>query len=171
MGKLHNGNMMDLFSKFINAFQSRFNERSYWKMREYCQNHHNILQKLYLIRLRRIENSMCASTGLGLNTPESPMCQIASPLNLPYRLNNIIIARNVRIGNNVTIYQNVTIAEENKQKTTVIGDNVMIGAGAVILKNVKIGDNVKIGANTVVVSNIMGGVTVVGNPARIIAKK
>ncbi len=145
-------------SSIINIFQSRFNSASYWRIRNYCQTHNNILQKLYLIRLRRIENSMCASTGLGLNTQYSPMCHIESPLILPHRLNNIIIARNVKIGSNVTIYQNVTIAEEDKEKTTVIGDNVMIGAGAVILNNVIIGNNAKIGANAVVVEDIPWGV-------------
>lgn len=57
----------------------------------------------------------------------------------------------------MTIYQNVTIAEEDKPKTTVIGDNVMIGAGAVILKNIKIGDGVRIDANSVIVNDIPEG--------------
>ena len=149
--------MLRRLKSVIDRWQYRFDYTGYWKMRSYCQTHSNILQKLYLFRLRRIENAQCASTGLGLNTEDSPMCQIASPLNLPHRLNNIIIARNVSIGRNVTIYQNVTIAEENKNKMTVIGDNVTIGAGAVILKNITIGDNVKIGANSVIVNNIPGG--------------
>lgn len=85
------------------------------------------------------------------------MCQIDGALNLPHRLNNIIIARDVRIGKNITIYQNVTIAEEDKHKTTFVGNNVMIGAGAVILKNVTIGDNVKIGANAVIINDIPRG--------------
>lgn len=101
---------------------------------------------------------MNASTGLGLGTDDSPMCRIEGKLNLPHRLNNIIIARNVEIGSNVTIYQNVTIAESDRNKKTIIGNDVMIGAGAVILNNVVIGDKAKIGANAVVVSNIPGGV-------------
>lgn len=152
---------LKLKNSFINAihnYQSRFNERKYWERRFYCQTHGITLRKLfYLILLRRIENKQCADTGLGLNTVASPMCLIASPLNLPHRLNGIIIGRNVEIGNNVTIYQNVTIAECNPNSTTIIGDNVMIGAGAVIIKNVTIGANAKIGANAVIISDIPGG--------------
>ena len=157
MGEFSVRNMFSFLKLLINNWQSRFNYSAYWKMRDYCQSHHNLLQKFYLIKLRRIKNRMCASTGLGLNTPDSPMCQIDGHLNLPHRLNNIIIARNVRIGKNVTIYQNVTIAEEDKHKTTFVGNNVMIGAGAVILKNVTIGDNAKIEANAVVINDIPPG--------------
>lgn len=46
----------------------------------------------------------------------------------------------------------------------------MIGAGAVILKNVTIGDNAKIGANAVIINDIPSGGVAVGNPARIIEK-
>lgn len=154
--------------RLIHIFQFRFDDKLYWHLRDFCQNNKGFIKRLYLILLRRIENGMNASTGLGLNTPASPMCQIASPLVLPHRLNNIIIARNVIIGRNVTIYQNVTIAEENKKLITRIGNNVLIGAGAVILKNVSIGDNAKIGANSVVLSDVPAGRVAVGNPARIL---
>lgn len=155
--------------KLIRNYQSRFSQERYWKMRLFCQKNTKGWRKyLYLIRLRRIENSMNASTGLGLGTIESPMCKIDGKLNLPHRLNNIIIARNVEIGSNVTIFQNVTIAECDKNKKTIIGNNVMIGAGAVILNNIIVGDNAKIGANTVVLKDIPRGGTCVGSPGRII---
>lgn len=162
--------IFSFFTKYIQLYQSRFYEDTYWRMRQYCQFRKGWKQYYYLIRLRRVENSMNASTGLGLNTDDSPMCHINGKLILPHRLNNIIIARNVEIGSNVTIYQNVTIAEANKYKKTIIGDNVLIGAGAVILNNVKIGDNAKIGANAVVLKDIPSGATCVGNPGRIILK-
>ena len=46
----------------------------------------------------------------------------------------------------------------------------MIGAGAVIVRNVTIGKNAKIGANSVIVNDIPEGATAVGNPARIVNK-
>ena len=70
----------------------------------------------------------------------------------------------------MTIYQNVTIAECDPNSKTIIGDNVMIGAGAVIVRNVTIGKNAKIGANSVIVNDIPEGATAVGNPARIVNK-
>lgn len=138
-------------------FQTKFNEKSYWKKREYCQNHNNLISHLFLINLRRIENTQCANTGLGLGIPGKPMCRIDGKLNLPHRLNGITIARNVVIGKNVTIHQHVTIAEDDSTKETIIEDNVVIGAGAVILNNVHIGKGAKIGANAVVTKNIPGG--------------
>lgn len=46
----------------------------------------------------------------------------------------------------------------------------MIGAGAVILNNVRIGAGAKIGANAVVTCDVPPGSTAVGVPARIIKK-
>jgi maltose O-acetyltransferase len=48
----------------------------------------------------------------------------------------------------------------------VIGKNVWIGGGAIILPGVTIGDDAVIGAGSVVTRNVPAGATVVGNPAR-----
>ena len=47
----------------------------------------------------------------------------------------------------------------------------MVGAGAVILGNVNIGDNVDIGANAVVLNDIPNNAVAVGCPARIVKYK
>lgn len=156
----------------LNSYQYRFNVKKYFKRRYKIQEINNkFLKAYYLIYLRRVENSMNSNTGLGLNTITSPCCIIGKNLILPHRLNNIIIARNVKIGNNVTLFHNITIAEENKQKSTIIGDNVIIGAGAVILNNVKIGNNAIIGANSVVTKDVPSNSVVAGNPAHIIKRR
>ena len=46
----------------------------------------------------------------------------------------------------------------------------MVGANAVVLGGVHIGNNVKIGAGAVVTKDIPDNCTVVGNPARIVKK-
>ena len=53
---------------------------------------------------------------------------------------------------------------------TVIGDNVMLGAGSKILPGVTIGNNVKVGANCVVVEDIPDNATVVLPKPRIILR-
>jgi len=51
----------------------------------------------------------------------------------------------------------------------VIGDNVYIGCGAVILGDVDIGDGSTIGANSVVLSDVPQGATVAGVPAEVVS--
>lgn len=49
-----------------------------------------------------------------------------------------------------------------------IGNNVWIGAGAVLLPGVTVGDNVVIGAGSVVTKDIPSGVVAVGNPCHVL---
>ena len=77
----------------------------------------------------------------------------------------IIIGKNVRIGNDVKIYQNVTIGGMDGNYPS-IGNGVTIYAGSNIIGNVTIGDNAVIGAGSVVVKDIPSQAVAVGNPAR-----
>ena len=52
--------------------------------------------------------------------------------------------------------------------TPVIGDNCFIGPGAKIFGKINIGDNVAIGANAVVNKDVPSNVTVAGVPAKIV---
>ena len=49
-----------------------------------------------------------------------------------------------------------------------IGNNVWIGAGAVVLPGVTIGDNTVIGAGSIVTKDIPANVVAVGNPCRVV---
>lgn len=51
-------------------------------------------------------------------------------------------------------------------KPIVIGKNVWIGGGAILLPGITIGDDAIVGAGSVVTRDVAPGVTVVGNPAR-----
>ena len=87
-----------------------------------------------------------------------------------------VVHDNTVIGNNRHIFQNVTIGSRWPNgicdgTSPIIGDNVMIGAGAVIIGNIEIGDNVSVGANAVVLTDIPDNSIAVGVPARIIERK
>lgn len=87
----------------------------------------------------------------------------------PHHALGIVIHPNVKIGDNCTIRQNVTIGGRNEiEVVPVIGDNVSIGAGAVILGPVNIVDNVFIGANAVVIRDVPSDCVVVGVPEKIV---
>lgn len=84
----------------------------------------------------------------------------------------ILIAR--AIGDDVIIRQNTTFGiarTEGLGEWPVIGDEVDIGAGAVILGEVRIGRGAKIGANAVVVKDIPSGAVAVGVPARVVGRR
>jgi maltose O-acetyltransferase len=52
-----------------------------------------------------------------------------------------------------------------------IGNNVWLGGGAIILPRISIGDDAIIGAGSVVTRDVPAGVTVAGNPARILSRE
>ena len=75
------------------------------------------------------------------------------------------------IGRNCWINQQVTIGFTNDIDCPDIGDNVHIGAGAIIIGNVHIGDNATIGAGAVVVNDIPSNSVAVGVPAKVVHNK
>ncbi|MBH0070378.1 sugar O-acetyltransferase [Pseudoalteromonas sp. NZS100] len=56
--------------------------------------------------------------------------------------------------------------KENFAAPIALGNNVWIGAGAIILSGVNIGENSIVGAGSVVTKNVMANTVVAGNPAR-----
>lgn len=111
--------------------------------------------------------SRCAHRHGGYIGPDTI---IKGNLSLPHGLHGIFISRYAEIGENCCIYQNVTIGEVGR-KAPVIGNNCLIGAGAVIIGDIKIGNDVKIGAGAVVSTDISDGCTVVSQPVRFIERK
>jgi|SaaInlStandDraft_1057018.scaffolds.fasta_scaffold01596_10 serine acetyltransferase len=68
----------------------------------------------------------------------------------------VVIGKSVKFGKNVRILQNATIGSAglSKSLTPTIGNNVIIGPGAVVVGSISIGDNVIIGANTVITKDV-----------------
>ena len=89
---------------------------------------------------------------------------------LPHGLHGVYISRYARIGAGCRIYQNVTIGEVNRL-APIIGDRCLIGAGAVLVGGIRVGNDVKIGAGAVVHEDVPDGTTVVAQPPRMIRKE
>lgn len=88
-------------------------------------------------------------------------------------INGVVIGEGVKIGDRVIIYQQVTLGGQNlgdniKSKYPIVKDNVVIFSGAKILGNVTIGENSIIGANSVVIKDVPPNSIVAGVPAKII---
>lgn len=81
----------------------------------------------------------------------------------------VVISEKATFGNNCTIYQNTTIGVKDNIAPT-IGNNVTIYANSVIIGNVHIGDNAIIGAGSVVLKDIPANEIWAGNPAHFIKK-
>jgi len=85
----------------------------------------------------------------------------------------IVIHGNCVIGDDSIIRQGVTLGLRYLDKpleAPCLGCRVNVGAGAKLFGNIYIGDDVSIGANAVVLSNVSSGCTAVGIPAKLIYK-
>lgn len=86
----------------------------------------------------------------------------------------IIIGETTEIGDDVTIYQGVTLGGTGKdtgKRHPTIGNNVILSSGSKILGPFKVGNNVKIGAGSVVLKEVPDNCTVVGIPGTDRAQK
>lgn len=75
-----------------------------------------------------------------------------------------------KIGSNAKIFQQVTIGY-NEDKRPIIGDNVEVCCGAKVIGGVHVGNNVTIGAQALVIKDVEDNVVVGGVPAKVIKRK
>ena len=83
----------------------------------------------------------------------------------------ITIGSHVKCGANTLITDSDWHPEDprsGKPRAVVIGDNVWLGVGSMVLKGAKIGDNTVIGANSLVTGEIPANVVAAGNPCKVI---
>jgi serine O-acetyltransferase len=86
----------------------------------------------------------------------------------------VVIGETAEIGEDATLYQGVTLGgtgNERGKRHPTLGNNVVVGAGAKVLGNIRLGNCVKVGAGSVVVHSVPDNCTVVGVPAEIVRKE
>ena len=114
--------------------------------------------------------SQCARFWTGVEI--HPGAQIGRRFFIDHAM-GVIIGETTIIGDDCVLYQNVTLGGTGKQKNKrhpTVEDNVMIGAGTIVLGPVTIGANTKIGAGSVVTQDLPPNVTAVGSPVMIVRK-
>ena len=90
----------------------------------------------------------------------------------------VFIPSDVKIGNEVFISPGVIFTNDKYPKAqgewelrgTIVEDEVSIGAGAVVLPGVRIGRGAMVGAGAVVTKDVPSNAVVVGNPARVVGE-
>lgn len=84
----------------------------------------------------------------------------------------MVIGHHSVVGKHASIHQGVTIGGKGiGGQFPVIGDRVYLSTGSKIIGAVRIGDDAVIGANAVVTKNVPDSAFVVGIPARVISFK
>jgi len=82
----------------------------------------------------------------------------------------VVIGETTEIGDDVLIYQGVVLGGtslEKKKRHPTVGNNVVIGAGAIVLGAITLGNHSRVGAGSVVLHDVPPHSTAVGVPARI----
>ena len=85
----------------------------------------------------------------------------------------VVIGETAEIGDDVLMYHQVTLggtALEKVKRHPTIGNNVLLGMGAKVIGPITLGDNVRVGANAVVTKDVPANSTVVGVPAKVVKK-
>jgi serine O-acetyltransferase len=85
-----------------------------------------------------------------------------------YRGMSVVIHEDAIVGRNVMIGAHVVIGGRSGQPAPIVEDGVYIGANACVLGGIRIGKDAVIGAGAVVLKDVPPGVRAVGNPARIL---
>jgi serine O-acetyltransferase len=87
---------------------------------------------------------------------------------MPHTVGTVITAE--AIGNGVELQGGVTIGQRRGDGFPTLEDGVTVGAGARVLGRVRVGHGATVGANAVVVHDVAPSLTVVGIPARPLAR-
>ena len=141
---------------------------------------HRIAHLLWNVNLKFISRAIMLFARWLTGIEIHPQAKIGAGFFIDHGM-GVVIGQTAVIGENVTIYHGVTLGGVNPSENTdqqrmvkrhpTVGDNVIIGAGAQILGPITISKCARVGGNSVVTKDVGEGVTVVGVPAKPVAKK
>lgn len=154
------------FGKLLQNWVQHYDAEKYWTRRDYVIRRGGLLKFYYLFYIKRCAAFNKASMGTDINHG----AEFGSVPRLPHGLNGIIVSPDAKIGKNCIIFHQVTIGNDYRDIRNVptIGDNVIIYPGAKIVGKVKVGNNVEIGANAVVTKDVPDNTLVVAEKCRFI---
>ncbi len=133
------------------------------KFRIVCKIRQIVNCKPFSAKRKNLSDKLMLKAGIEIGEG----CVIGKGLQIPH-FNGIVIGKNAVIGDNCVIYQQVTLGKKNGGYP-VIGNNVVIYPGAKVIGDIFIGDGAVIGANAVVLKNVEANTIVAGCPSRVIS--
>jgi serine O-acetyltransferase len=87
----------------------------------------------------------------------------------------VVIGETAEIGDDCTLYQGVTLGgtslERGQKRHPTLGNGVIVSVHAQVLGPFRVGDGARIGAQAVVLSEVPDGATMVGIPAKPVARR
>ena len=126
---------------------------------------HRLWHGLYKIKLRTLSRMLANITRWITGIEIHPGAVIGKRVVIDHGM-GVVIGETAEIGDDVLMYHGVTLGgkslKDGKRHPTV-GNNVIIGAGAKIIGPILVGDDVKIGANAVITKDVPAGNTAVGD--------
>lgn len=161
---------LSALERFFRKAVQRYDHEKYWRYRAIVTDPSRGSALGDLFRLYYIKRAD-AFNNASMGTHRNCGAEFAAPPKLPHGLNGIVVSHNAVIGANCTIFHQVTIGE-GRGGAPVIGDNVLIGAGAKVVGGIRVGNNVKIGPGCIVMQDIPDNtVALPGKPELIVRKE
>lgn len=163
---------MGLLRHDLNRRFAKYPNRSRWWKVQYVRHNPQYLTLIYYrlakaakgphaALLNALYNASSRRTGLEILTP-----RLGGGLIMPHWGRILLNAET--IGDNLYVFHNVTLGNDYRTGRPSIGNNVFIGAHAVVIGKVSIGDNTIIGAGSVVTKSVPPNSLVAGNPGKVI---
>lgn len=157
---------ISLIRKKDPAIKSNFEVLLYpsFKVQVYYKIAHYLYSKKHYFLARWLSERAKRKTGIEIH----PGAKIGKNLFIDHGA-CVVIGETAIIGDNVTIYHGVTLGgvktTKGKRHPTIL-NNVVIGAHAQVLGNIIVGENAIIGAGSVVLKNVKAKSKVAGIPAK-----
>ena len=152
---LHSSPLKDRFFNSGYKITRRLRMCQYYDGRKYCAFLHLMWRYLYRKKASKAGFDVPSHIEVG------PGFAVFHP-------RGILINSRVKIGENFSIHGGTKIGLTSKNEIPSIGNNVQIGINVTIVGNVHISDGAIIGAGAVVVKDVPENAIVAGNPAKVI---
>jgi serine O-acetyltransferase len=136
-----------------------------------AQQLHRLAHAIHKARIPLLPKLLSYLNRLWTGIEIHPGAQIGDGLFIDHGM-GVVIGETAVIGDNCSLTQGVTLggtSTRHEKRHPTLGNNVNVGAGAVLLGAITVGEYARIGAGSVVLTNVPPFATVVGVPGKVVA--